>query len=113
MENFFSSLKIARAKRKVYRTRNQARSDILDYIEQLYKPSHRHSTIAYPSPMQYEDKAMKAQMPPTKPAACQRDRWHAGKKGWKKRLMSDEEKGSICAQIVAPVVSVSQVAGGH
>ncbi|MCE8001188.1 MAG: IS3 family transposase, partial [Rhodobiaceae bacterium] len=60
MESFFSSLKIERAKRKVYRTRDQARADVFDYIERFYNPRRRHSTIGYLSPMQYEERAMKA-----------------------------------------------------
>ena len=59
-ENFFSSLKIERVKRKVYRTRDQARADVFDYIEPFYNPTRRHSTIGYLSPMQYEERAMKA-----------------------------------------------------
>ena len=34
----------------------------------------------------------------------------AGKKGQKKRFWADEEKRSICAQVLAPGVSVAQVA---
>jgi hypothetical protein len=34
----------------------------------------------------------------------------AGKKGQKKRFWADEEKRSICAQALAPGVSVAQVA---
>ena len=34
----------------------------------------------------------------------------AGKKGRKKRFWADEEKRSICAQALAPGVSVAQVA---
>ncbi len=60
MESFFSSLKIERVKRKVYRTRDQARADVFDYIERFYNPTRRHSTIGYLSPMQYEERAMKA-----------------------------------------------------
>ena len=60
MESFFSSLKIERVKRKTYRTRDQARADIFDYIERFYNPTRRHSTIGYLSPMQYEERAMKA-----------------------------------------------------
>jgi len=60
MESFFSSLKIERVKRKVYRTRNQARADVFDYIERFYNPTRRHSTIGYLSPMQDEERAMKA-----------------------------------------------------
>jgi len=60
MESFFSSLKIERVKRKTYRTRDQARADIFDYIERFYNPTRRHSTIGYLSPMRYEERAMKA-----------------------------------------------------
>ncbi|VAV91712.1 Mobile element protein [hydrothermal vent metagenome] len=59
-ESFFSTLKIERVKRKVYRTRDQARADVFDYIERFYNPKRRHSTIGYLSPMQYEERAMKA-----------------------------------------------------
>ena len=54
MESFFSSLKTERTARKVYRTRNQARADVFDYIELFYNPQRRHSTIGYLSPMQFE-----------------------------------------------------------
>ena len=36
MESFFSSLKTERIARKVYRTRNEAKADIFDYIERFY-----------------------------------------------------------------------------
>ena len=54
MESFFSSLKTERVARKVYRTRDQARADVFDYIECFYNPSRRHSTIGYISPMEFE-----------------------------------------------------------
>jgi putative transposase len=38
MESFFSSLKTERIARKTYRTRNQARQDVFDYIERFYNP---------------------------------------------------------------------------
>jgi putative transposase len=57
MESFFSSLKVERVARKVYRTRNQARADVFDYIERFYNPRRRHSTIGYLSPMEFEQKA--------------------------------------------------------
>lgn len=48
MESFFSSLKTERTARKVYRSREQARSDVFDYIERFYNPTRRHSqTHAY------------------------------------------------------------------
>jgi len=47
VERFFSTLKIERVRRKVYRTRDQARADVFDYIERFYNPTRRHSTIGY------------------------------------------------------------------
>ena len=54
MESFFSSLKTERTARRVYRSREQARSDVFDYIECFYNPTRRHSTIGYVSPVQFE-----------------------------------------------------------
>lgn len=44
MESFFSSLKTERTARKVYRTREQSRADVFDYIERFYNSKRRHST---------------------------------------------------------------------
>lgn len=55
MESFFSSLKTERTARKVYRSREQARSDVFDYIERFYNPTRRHSTLGYVSPIQFEE----------------------------------------------------------
>ncbi len=60
MESFFSSLKTERIGRKVYRTRDDARSDVFDYIERFYNPRRRHSTIGYESPMAFEAKMLLA-----------------------------------------------------
>src|SRR3984893_10081269 len=57
MESFFSSLKTERTGRKTYRTRDEARADVFDYIERFYNPKRRHSTIGYLSPMEFESKA--------------------------------------------------------
>ena len=54
MESFFSSLKTERTARKVYRSREQARSGVFDYIERFYNPTRRHSTLGYVSPIQFE-----------------------------------------------------------
>ena len=56
MESFFSSLKTERIGRTVYRTRDDARADVFDYIERFYNPRRRHSTIGYESPMAFEGK---------------------------------------------------------
>jgi putative transposase len=57
IESFFSSLKTERTGRKTYRTRDQARADVFDYIERFYNPKRRHSTIGYLSPMEFESQA--------------------------------------------------------
>lgn len=44
--------------RQVYRTRNEARADVFDYIERFYNPRRRHSKLGYLSPMVFEDRAM-------------------------------------------------------
>ena len=54
MESFFSSLKTERTARKTYRTRDQAKADVFDYIERFYNPRRRHSTLGYVSPMEFE-----------------------------------------------------------
>jgi putative transposase len=57
MESFFSSLKTERTARKMYRSRNEAKADVFDYIERFYNPKRRHSTIGYMSPMEFERQA--------------------------------------------------------
>ena len=56
MESFFSSLKTERVGKKLYRTRDDARADVFDYIERFYNPVRRHSTIGYVSPVEFERK---------------------------------------------------------
>lgn len=60
MESFFSSLKTERIARKTYRTRDQARAEVFDYIERFYNPTRRHSTLGYLSPMDFERQAVVA-----------------------------------------------------
>src|SRR4051812_26971244 len=57
MESFFSSLKTERTGNKTYRTRDQAKADVFDYIERFYNSKRRHSTIGYLSPMEFERRA--------------------------------------------------------
>ena len=54
MESFFSSLKTERTARKVFRTREQARAEVFDYVERFYNPTRRHSTLGYVSPIAFE-----------------------------------------------------------
>ncbi|MBB4264024.1 hypothetical protein GGD64_008096 [Bradyrhizobium sp. CIR3A] len=57
VESFFSSLKTERTANKIYRTRDEARADVFDYIERFYNTIRRHSTIGYLSPVEFERRA--------------------------------------------------------
>ena len=57
MESVFSSLKTERIARKTYRTRNQAKAEVFDYIERFYNLTRRHSTLGYLSPIDFERQA--------------------------------------------------------
>ncbi len=54
IESFFASLKKERVYRKVYRTRDEGRADIFDYIEAFYNSRRRHSTLGQISPDEFE-----------------------------------------------------------
>ena len=60
MESFFSRMKDERVSRRRYRTRDEARADIFDYIERFYNPKRRHSTLGGLSPVEYEKRAQLA-----------------------------------------------------
>lgn len=60
MESFFSSLKTERITRKTYRSRDEARADVFDYVERFYNPRRRHSTLGYLSPVAFEERAAEA-----------------------------------------------------
>jgi putative transposase len=53
-ESFFSSLKKERIRRRIYRTRDDARSDLFDYIEVFYNKTRRHSHLGQLSPYDFE-----------------------------------------------------------
>ena len=57
-ERFFSLLKRERVNRVRYRTRDEARSDVFDYIERFYNRQRSHSYLGYTSPVRYEQQAM-------------------------------------------------------
>ncbi len=59
VESFFGSLKTELVYRSKFKTREEAKSAIFDWIETWYNSSRRHSSIEYMAPNEYE-KLMKA-----------------------------------------------------
>jgi putative transposase len=57
MESFFPSLESERTARKTCRSRNEARADVVDYIERFYNAVRCHSTIGYLGPVEFERRA--------------------------------------------------------
>ena len=53
-ESFFKTLKVERVNDRDYWTREEAQTDIIDYIERFYNRERRHSYLGYVSPVQYE-----------------------------------------------------------
>ncbi len=60
VESFFSSLKTECVSRKIYRTRDDARADVFDYIERFYNPNRRHSTLNYERAIAFDAKMLVA-----------------------------------------------------
>ena len=58
VESFFASLKRERVKRRKYRTRDQARADVFDYIERFYNRQRRHSYVGNISPVEFEERTV-------------------------------------------------------
>lgn len=53
-ESFFQLLKRERIKRRIYADREEARSDVFDYIEMFYNPKRRHGYNNRLSPVEFE-----------------------------------------------------------
>ncbi|TKB45618.1 IS3 family transposase, partial [Ferrimonas sediminicola] len=53
-ESFFQLLKRERIKRKIYSTRDEARSEVFDYIEMFYNSKRRHGSNDGLSPVEFE-----------------------------------------------------------
>lgn len=54
-ESFFQLLKRERIRRRIYKTRREAKEDIFNYIEMFYNSTRKHGTNGLLSPRQYED----------------------------------------------------------
>jgi len=53
-ESFFNLLKRERIRRRTYRTRDEARQDVFDYIEMFYNPKRKHANNGLLSPVEFE-----------------------------------------------------------
>jgi putative transposase len=53
-ESFFATLECELLDQHTFRSRDQARSAVFDFIEGWYNPHRRHSSIGYMSPLKYE-----------------------------------------------------------
>jgi putative transposase len=56
IESFFGSLKSEWVYGKRYQTREEAKTDIFNYIEMFYNRQRRHETLGYISPVEYEER---------------------------------------------------------
>ena len=53
-ESFFNLLKRERIRPRTYKTREDARSDVFDYIEMFYNPKRKHARNGMLSPADFE-----------------------------------------------------------
>ena len=56
VESFFATLKKELVAGEVFYSREQARREIVDYIEGFYNSWRRHSALGYLSPAAFEEK---------------------------------------------------------
>jgi transposase InsO family protein len=54
VESFFHTLKTELVGFQDYRSRDEARSSVFEYIELFYNRIRRHSTLNYRSPVEFE-----------------------------------------------------------
>ncbi len=58
VESWFGLLKRERVHRRHYRTRQEARQDVFDYIERFYNRRRPHGSAGRMSPLQYEESTL-------------------------------------------------------
>jgi transposase InsO family protein len=66
VESFFGPLKQELIHHRQYRTREEAKQEIFEYLEVFYNRQRRHSTLGYQSPAEYEASAAVANPVSTK-----------------------------------------------
>ena len=55
IESFWGTLKEEGIGQEIYRTREEAKTAVFDYIEVFYNRKRKHSSLGYLSPVQYEE----------------------------------------------------------
>ena len=60
VERFFRSLKSEGIDHRLYRTRKEARHDVIDTIEMFFNSRRKHSSLGYISPNEFEEFTMVA-----------------------------------------------------
>ncbi len=58
MESFFKTMKVEEVYQKNYRTRDEAKQNLFDYIEIFYNRQRLHSTLGYDTPEAFEANAV-------------------------------------------------------
>lgn len=59
-ESFFHTLKVELVRRTAFKTREEAKNQIFEYVEMYYNRKRAHSTIGYLSPFDYERRALQS-----------------------------------------------------
>ncbi len=62
-ESFFATLECELIDREIFRTRDDARTKVFDYLETWYNPRRRHSALEYLSPMEFERRCQQTTAP--------------------------------------------------
>ena len=78
-ESFFNSVKNERVHATRYRTHQDTKADLFEYIEIFCNRSRRHSSLGFVSPEQFLRDWIKAQQ--VRCACITRDRWKAKNRG--------------------------------
>lgn len=63
VESFFATLKVERIYHRRYKTREEARADLFQYVEVWYNRKRRHSSLGYLSPADYEEQYASQRLP--------------------------------------------------
>jgi transposase InsO family protein len=56
VENFFATLKTELIHHQRFQTRQEAKTEIFEYLEGFYNRQRRHSTLGYLSPVEFEER---------------------------------------------------------